>query len=72
MVTPQAVQQSQHPEGAQGGWVDQELDQSAFQDVRLGRRLRVLLSQMTQSPGQSFSAPVAQRQGALDSLRPPA
>jgi hypothetical protein len=55
MVTAQAVQQSQPPEGTQGGWVDQELDESAFQDVRLGRRLRVLLSQMAQGPGQTFS-----------------
>lgn len=55
MVTPQAVQQSVPPEGTQGGWIDQELDENAFQDVRLGRRLRVLLSQMAQGPGQSFS-----------------
>jgi hypothetical protein len=55
MVTPQAVQRSQPPEGTQGGWIDQELNESAFQDVRLGRRLRILLSQMAQVPGQSFS-----------------
>ncbi len=55
MVTPQAVQQSQPPEGTQAGWIDQELHESAFQDVRLGRRLRVLMSQMAQGPGQAFS-----------------
>jgi hypothetical protein len=35
-------------------WVDQELDQAAFVDARLGQRLRTLLMQLAQAPGQSL------------------
>jgi hypothetical protein len=35
-------------------WIDQELDENAFQDARLGRRLRELLAQFAQAPGQSI------------------
>ncbi len=36
-------------------WMEQELDVSLFQDARLGRRLRALLGQLAQAPGQSIA-----------------
>ncbi|GAC1461548.1 MAG: hypothetical protein PVSMB4_20210 [Ktedonobacterales bacterium] len=43
------------PAPRRGNWIDQELDESVFQDARLGRRLRVLLGQLAQAPGQSMA-----------------
>lgn len=36
-------------------WIDRELDESLFGDTRLARRLRVLLGQLAQAPGQAIA-----------------
>lgn len=38
-----------------GRWLDNETDLGAFNDARLGRRLRTLLGQLAQAPGQSLA-----------------
>lgn len=40
---------------ARDSWIDQELDEGLFQDARLGRRLRALLGQLAQAPGQTIA-----------------
>jgi hypothetical protein len=37
-----------------GGWAVHEIDEGAFADLRLGRRLRTLLEQLSEGPGQSL------------------
>ena len=55
MADPRVAQHAQHAEVGDGSWVGRELDEGAFEDVRLARRLRALLGQLAQAPGQSIA-----------------
>ena len=55
MINSQTVVQGQHIVAEQNNWIDQELHESVFQDARLLRRLRLLLGQLAQAPGQSIA-----------------
>ena len=55
MADPRVAQHGQHAEVEDRSWIDRELDESVFQDVRLARRLRTLLGQFAQAPGQSIA-----------------
>lgn len=43
-------------QGGAIGWIDQEIDEHAFTDMRLVRRLRMLLGQLSNGP--SFRLPM--------------
>ena len=47
--------QGQYCDAENDSWIDQELDEGHFRDTRLGRRLRALLGQLAQAPGQSIA-----------------
>ena len=55
MTYSRTVAQGQNIVAEQNNWIDQELHKSVFHDARLLRRLRVLLGQLAQAPGQSIS-----------------
>ena len=55
MINSQTVVQGQNIVAEQNNWIDQELHESVFQDTRLLRRLRLLLGQLAQAPGQSIA-----------------
>lgn len=55
MTTSTAARQGQCAEIECEGWISQEVDDDVFQDARLGRRLRALLGQFAQAPGQSIA-----------------
>ena len=55
MADPRVAQHGQHAEVEDRSWINRELDGSVFQDVRLARRLRTLLGQFAQAPGQSIA-----------------
>lgn len=55
MTYSRTVAQGQNIVAEQNNWRDQELHESVFQDARLLRRLRVLLGQLAQAPGQSIA-----------------
>ena len=55
MINSQTVVQGQNIVAEQNNWIDQELHENVFQDTRLLRRLRVLLGQLAQAPGQSIA-----------------
>ena len=55
MANPRATQHGQHAESEHRSWIDRELDEGAFQDVRLARRLQALLGQFARAPGQSIA-----------------
>ncbi|WKB56009.1 IS4 family transposase [Eleftheria terrae] len=54
MANSQGTRAGQAIKTGQNSWIDQELDESVFQDARLGRRLRALLARFAQAPGQSI------------------
>ena len=55
MADPQSVGQGQRIVADEGTWIDRELHEGAFRDARLLRRLRTLLGQFAQAPGQSIA-----------------
>ena len=55
MTTSTAVRRGQCAEIECEGWISQEVDDDVFRDARLGRRLRALLGQFAQAPGQSIA-----------------
>ena len=55
MTDPQSVAQGQRIVADDGTWIDRELHEGAFRDARLLRRLRTLLGQFAQAPGQSIA-----------------
>ena len=55
MTYSRTAAQGQNIVSEQNNWIDQELHESVFQDARLLRRLRVLLGQLAQAPGQSIA-----------------
>ncbi|MCW7541763.1 transposase [Aquabacterium sp. A7-Y] len=54
MANSQGARAGRAIKAGQNSWIDQELDESVFQDARLGRRLRALLAPFAQAPGQSI------------------
>jgi Transposase DNA-binding len=55
MIDWQATMQAQHPEVRHDHWINSEIDDNAFADARLARRVRVLLGQLAQAPGQRIA-----------------
>ncbi|MDB5929201.1 MAG: transposase [Polaromonas sp.] len=55
MINSRTVVQGQDIVAKELSWIDRELHEGAFQDARLLQRLRVLLGQFAQAPGQSIS-----------------
>ncbi len=55
MTDSRSVAQGQRIVAEEHSWIDRELHKGAFQDARLRRRLRTLLGQFAQAPGQSIS-----------------
>lgn len=55
MANPGVTQHGQHAESDDRNWIDRELDEGAFQDVRLARRPQALLGQFARAPGQSIA-----------------
>lgn len=55
MTNSRTVVQGQDIVAEQLSWIDRELHEGVFQDARLLRRLRVLLGQFAQAPGQSIA-----------------
>jgi hypothetical protein len=55
MTNSRTVVQGQDIVAEELSWIDGELHEGVFQDARLLRRLRVLLGQFAQAPGQSIA-----------------
>jgi hypothetical protein len=55
MTYSRTVAQGQNTVAEQNNWIDRELHEGVFQDARLLRRLRTLLGQFAQAPGQSIT-----------------
>ncbi|MDB5744956.1 MAG: family transposase [Polaromonas sp.] len=55
MTNSRTVVQGQDIVAEELSWIDRELHEGVFQDARLLRRLRVLLGQFAQAPGQSIA-----------------
>jgi len=55
MTDSQSVAQSQRIVAEERSWIDLELCGGTFHDARLLRRLRTLLGQFAQAPGQSIA-----------------
>lgn len=55
MTNSQTVVQGHDIVAKELSWIERELHERAFHDARLLQRLRVLLGQFAQAPGQSIS-----------------
>ena len=55
MIDLRATTHAQHREVGHDHWINSEIDETAFADARLARRVRVLLGQLAQAPGQGIA-----------------
>ena len=55
MTNAHISRQNPYSDAGSDSWINQELDEDLFRDARLGRRLRALLGQLAQAPGQSIA-----------------